>query len=57
MCIGLRFGMVETKVGLATLLLKFRFHKSEKTTIPLSFSKKNIVLSPEGGLYLRIEKI
>lgn len=56
-CIGLRFGMIETKVGLATLLSKFKFHKSERTQIPLAFSKKNIVLSPEGGLFLRIEKI
>jgi cytochrome P450 family 6 len=53
----MRFGIIETKVGLATLLAKLRFHKSERTVIPLSFSKKNIVLSPEGGLYLRIEKV
>lgn len=56
-CIGLRFGMIETKIGLALLLSRFRFHKSNKTQLPLSFSKKNIVLSPEGGLHLRIERI
>lgn len=56
-CIGMRFGMIETKVGLVTLLSKFRFQKSERTKVPLVFSLKNLVLSPEGGLYLRIEKI
>lgn len=56
-CIGKKFGIIETKVGLATLLSKFKFHKSDRTQLPLTFSKKNIVLSPEGGLYLRIEKI
>lgn len=56
-CIGKKFGIIETKVGLATLLSKFKFHKSDRTQLPLKFSKKNIVLSPEGGLYLRIEKI
>ncbi|CRL03720.1 CLUMA_CG016319, isoform A [Clunio marinus] len=56
-CIGMRFGMTETKVGLATLLSKFKFHKSDKTEVPLAFSKTNLILSPEGGLFLRIEKI
>lgn len=56
-CIGMRFGMVETKIGLATLLSKFKFYKSDQTVLPLTFSKKNIVLSPEGGLFLKIEKI
>lgn len=56
-CIGERFGYIEMKVGLATLLSKFKFHKSPRTKLPLSFSKKNLVLSPEGGLYLKIEKL
>ncbi len=56
-CIGLRFGMLETKIGLANLLYQFRFFKSERTEIPLKFNKNSFVLSPEGGLYLRIEKI
>lgn len=56
-CIGVRFGMIETKVGLVTLLSKFRFRKSDRTQLPLTFNLKNLVLSPEGGLYLKIEKI
>jgi cytochrome P450 family 6 len=49
--------MIETKVGLATLLSTLKFEKSDRTVLPLAFSKKNIVLSPEGGLYLKVEKI
>lgn len=56
-CIGMRFSYIETKAGLVTLLSKFRFHKSDKTTVPLKFSLRNIVLSPEGGLFLRVEQI
>jgi cytochrome P450 family 6 len=56
-CIGERFGYLETKIGLVTLLSKFRFKPSEKTTLPLNFSKENIILSPQGGMWLKIEKI
>lgn len=56
-CIGIRFAILQTKVGLATLLSKFKFHKSDRTQIPLQFDRKNSILSPEGGLFLRIEKI
>lgn len=56
-CIGERFGYLETKVGLVTLLSKFRFTPSSKTKMPISFSKKNVILSPEGGMFLHVEKI
>lgn len=56
-CIGERFGYLETKVGLVTLLSRFKFKPSSKTKIPLEFSLKNIVLSPAGGLFLKIEKL
>lgn len=48
--------MLETKIGLANLLSKFRFFKSDRTNIPLKFNKNSFVLSPEGGLHLRVEK-
>lgn len=53
----MRFGIVETKIGMAMLLKSFRFHKSDKTEIPLTFSKKSLVLSPDGGLFLKIETL
>jgi len=56
-CIGSRFSWLETKIGLATLLSKFKFHASEKTEMPMKFALNNIVLSPASGLYLRVEEI
>nr|CAD7396492.1 unnamed protein product [Timema cristinae] len=34
-CIGMRFGLMQVKVGLATLLSKYEFSISEKSTVPL----------------------
>lgn len=56
-CIGLRFGMMQTKIGLATLLKNYRISPSEKTPIPLKFqASTGVILSPEGGMHLRIEE-
>ncbi|CAH1400047.1 unnamed protein product [Nezara viridula] len=35
MCIGMRFGLLQTKVGIVTLLRKFRVEPCEETKIPL----------------------
>uniref|UniRef100_U5EVH3 Putative cytochrome n=1 Tax=Corethrella appendiculata TaxID=1370023 RepID=U5EVH3_9DIPT len=56
-CIGVRFGMMEARVGLAVLLMNFKFTKSSKTAIPLKISTRSVVLSPEGGLWLNVELI
>ncbi|KAG5677849.1 hypothetical protein PVAND_007569 [Polypedilum vanderplanki] len=56
-CIGERFGYIETKVGLATLLSKFRFEPSSKTKTPIEFNKKNFILSVDGGMFLKISKL
>lgn len=56
-CIGLRFGMMQTRIGLATLLNTHRILPSQKTPSPLKFHTNGNVLSPAGGMYLRIEEI
>lgn len=56
-CIGLRFGMMQARVGLVTLIQNFEFTPCSKSTIPLVFSKRNLVLSPEGGLWLSVKKV
>ncbi|KAL9708001.1 hypothetical protein quinque_011519 [Culex quinquefasciatus] len=56
-CIGLRFGMLQTKVGLAYLLQKFRFKPTARTPSPLKIAPSNVIMSPEGGLWLKVEKV
>lgn len=56
-CIGMRFGLMQTKIGLATLLNNYKISPSEKTSIPLKIQKAGFILSSEGGMHLRIEEV
>lgn len=56
-CIGSRFGMMQSRIGLATLLNNFEFSLSSKTMEPLKFIPKSFVLSPEGGIYLKLKSL
>jgi cytochrome P450 family 6 len=53
---GMRFGLMQTKVGLVSLLSKYQFNVSKKTPIPLVFDSKSFTLSPVGGMWLQIKK-
>ncbi|XP_072764620.1 uncharacterized protein [Anoplolepis gracilipes] len=54
-CIGSRFGYVQTKVGLVSLLSKFKFKLDPRTTVPIIIDKKSFVLAAKDGIYLTIE--
>lgn len=56
-CIGLRFGMLQARIGLVKLISSFKFSKCDKTDIPLEFSVKNVVLSPKNGLWLNVNAL
>lgn len=56
-CIGARFGMMQTKVGLVMLLRHFKFTTCDETTVPLEISHTEFILAPKGGVTLRIGKI
>lgn len=56
-CIGLRFGMMQTRVGLVSLLLRHEFTRSAQTTVPIVFSRKTSFLSPEAGMSLNVRRI
>ncbi|CAH1965691.1 unnamed protein product [Acanthoscelides obtectus] len=56
-CIGSRFGLLQTKLGLCTLLRRFRFTLNKKTKTPLVFSKAGILTSTEGNIWVDLEKI
>ncbi|EAT39035.1 AAEL009122-PA [Aedes aegypti] len=57
MCVAARLGVLQTKIGLATLLMNFRFSRCKNSTEPLQYSPKHFILTPVGGLKMRVEKI
>jgi cytochrome P450 family 6 len=56
-CIGMRFGMMQTKIGIVKLLQNYRFSTCKKTTIPMKFVPSGNVLTPMNGMWLTIECI
>ncbi|XP_054083441.1 probable cytochrome P450 6a14 [Zeugodacus cucurbitae] len=56
-CIGLRFGRMQVRVGLITLLKSYRFSLSEKTPTELEISKYSIVLVPQSKVWLKAERL
>lgn len=56
-CIGLRFGLMQTKVGLASILRNFKFTVSPKTEEPLQMKANSIVLAAVGEIWLEAEKL
>ncbi|XP_058979710.1 probable cytochrome P450 6a14 [Musca domestica] len=51
-CIGLRFGKMQTKLGLVALLRKFRFEICPQTELVMD--KKNFLLTTESGVDLKV---
>ncbi|XP_053683144.1 cytochrome P450 6a2-like [Sabethes cyaneus] len=56
-CIGMRFGMMQSRVGLATILSRFKLSLCPRTTVPLEYSSDSTVLQPKGALWLRLEPL
>jgi len=51
---GMRFGLLQVKLALVTILSRFKVEMSAKTLNPMKFDPKSLVPFPEGGLYLRL---
>nr|AAW69913.1 cytochrome P450 CYP6BB1v4 [Ochlerotatus sollicitans] len=56
-CIGMRFGVMQAKIGLVTLLQNFKFRVNSRTPIPMEFEPASVTLSPKNGMYLQIERV
>ncbi|XP_071447823.1 probable cytochrome P450 6a17 [Hetaerina americana] len=52
-CIGMRFGNMQTKAGLTALLSKFEFRVSSKMADPIVLDKVNMVPIVVGGMWLQ----
>ncbi|XP_078674333.1 cytochrome P450 3A8-like isoform X1 [Branchiostoma floridae x Branchiostoma belcheri] len=56
-CIGMRLAMMELKVGLARVLMKYRIVTGPDTDIPLKIMKYKQFPTPENGIRLRAEPL
>ena len=56
-CIGMRFALIEAKVGLSKLLQNFEFTLDQIRTPKLKIKPNRPILSNEGGVYMKIKKL
>ncbi|XP_020294470.1 probable cytochrome P450 6a17 [Pseudomyrmex gracilis] len=56
-CIGARFAIYQTKIGLVKMLRKYKFETCAKTDIPYKVNIRSIILSPQNGIHLKITKL
>jgi len=56
-CIGLRFGLMQTKVGLSILLKNYKFSINKKTVQPIFMDPYSFILTSKTGIFLDAEKL
>lgn len=56
-CVGMRFGKMQTSIGLAAMIRNFRLTPCEKTPNDLEMDPASITLATIGGIYLKVERI
>ncbi|KAK5641167.1 hypothetical protein RI129_009714 [Pyrocoelia pectoralis] len=57
LCIGMRFGMMQTKVGLTCLLRNYLFSVSSKTQRPLKWDQYTVILTTQNPIWLDVKKL
>jgi cytochrome P450 family 6 len=50
----MRFGLMQTKVGLISVLSNYEVGVCEKTSIPLKKDPKQFINTPAAGIWLKI---
>ncbi|XP_066150436.1 probable cytochrome P450 6a14 [Euwallacea fornicatus] len=56
-CVGKRFGIWQTKMGLVSIIKNFELTLSKKMKLPFSFDKSGLILAANGGVWLDFKKI
>ncbi|KZC12359.1 putative cytochrome P450 6a14 [Dufourea novaeangliae] len=56
-CIGARFAVYQSKVGVISILRNYRVDVCEKTTIPYESDSRSFLLALKGGVVLKITKV
>lgn len=56
-CVGLRFGLMQARIGLVTLLTNFSFTFNSKIKLPLQMDPKSFILKPLDTIYFDLKSI
>ena len=56
-CIGVRFGLLQTKLGIAELVKNFKFKLNKNTNYQLELDVSDILINCVGNFNLDAEKI
>lgn len=48
--------MMQIKIALISLILKFKFSPCDKTPVPLKYNPRSVVQVPTDGIYLKAER-
>ena len=56
-CIGVRFGMMQARIGLISVLSNFKIELAKGSEVPLKISKSDFILTPENGVWLTLSEI
>ncbi|KAJ3659262.1 hypothetical protein Zmor_010962 [Zophobas morio] len=56
-CIGMRFGILQSKVALATFVKNYDIKLNKRTLSPLQFDKRAFVSRAAGGVWLDVTKL
>lgn len=56
-CVGMRFGVTQSKLTMAMLIKNYKFSTCSKTVSPTKFLKTGMVLKMAHGLYVNVQKI
>lgn len=57
-CIAGKFGMLQARIGLVTLLRNFKFSTCHQTDpMPMEFNTDKFILTPKNGVWLQIQQV
>ncbi|XP_053665893.1 probable cytochrome P450 6a13 [Anopheles marshallii] len=56
-CIGQRLGVMQSRIGLATILANFRLRPGPRTQIPIVYAKDAILLQSQDEVFLQVEPL
>ncbi|XP_015114497.1 probable cytochrome P450 6a13 [Diachasma alloeum] len=56
-CLGMKFALLQTKIGVISFLLHHKIEINDKTAVPIKFSRRNLVTTSETGFWLTLSSL